>query len=45
MNHTKKRQGNPMYQFLKDFTYQTFLVGHEKPSKKCDKLGSGLDTR
>jgi hypothetical protein len=33
MYNTKKGQGNPMYQFRKDFTYRTFLVGHEKPSK------------
>ena len=29
----QKRQGNLMYHFLKDFTYWTLLVGHEKPSK------------
>ncbi len=46
MYHTEKRQGNLMYQFKKDFSYWTFLVGHEKPSKKkCDKSDSGLDTR
>jgi hypothetical protein len=26
-------QGNPMYQFKKNFTYWTFLLGHEKLSK------------
>jgi hypothetical protein len=33
MYYTKKQQGNLMYQFKIDFTYRTFLVGHEKPSK------------
>jgi hypothetical protein len=33
MNNKKKEQGNLMYQFSKPFTYWTFLVGHEKPSK------------
>jgi hypothetical protein len=25
--------GNPMYCYKKDFTYRTFLLGHEKLSK------------
>ncbi len=41
----KKGQGDPMYQFYKDFTYWTFLVGHEKPSKNvtCQTKSSKLD--
>jgi hypothetical protein len=31
--YNTKKQENPMYQIYKDFTYWTFLVGHEKPSK------------
>ncbi len=32
-NIQKSNEEIPYYQFLKDFTYGTFLVGHEKPSK------------
>jgi hypothetical protein len=30
---------------LNRLTYWAFLVGHEKPSKKYDKLDSRLETR